>query len=97
MGSTPEDDKLRFARPQGSDYALASADGLRLARPRGSDSTSAMEGRLDLGFGGAFTSPNLGRRPATSTGCAIITLPRADSGHGKQDRRPIWLALPDRQ
>jgi hypothetical protein len=74
-GSAPEDDELRFARPQGSDYALASADGLRLARPRVSDSTSATEGRLDLGFGGAFTSPNLGRRPATSIGGAIITLP----------------------
>jgi hypothetical protein len=96
-GSAPEDDELRFARPQGSDSALASADGLRLARPRGSDSTSATEDRLDLGFGGASTSPNLGRRPATTTGGAIIALPRADSGRRKQDRRPIWLAPPDRQ
>jgi hypothetical protein len=52
---------------------------------------------LNLGFGGTSTSPNLGRRPATSTGGAIITLPRADSGHREQDRRPIWLAPPDRQ
>jgi hypothetical protein len=42
-GSAPEDDELRFARTQGSDSALASADGLRLARPRGSDSTSTSE------------------------------------------------------
>jgi hypothetical protein len=97
LGSAPEDDELRSARPQGSDYALTSADGLRLARPRGSDSTSATEDRLDLGFGGASTSPNPGRRPATSIGGAIITLPRADSGHGGQDRRPICLASPDRQ
>jgi hypothetical protein len=96
-GSVPEDDELHFVRPQGSDSALASADGLRLVRTRGSDSTSATEDRFDLGFGGAPTSPNLGRRPATSTGGTIITLPRADSGRGEQDRRPIWLAPPDRQ
>jgi hypothetical protein len=88
-GSTPEDDELRFARPQGSDSALASADGLRLARPRGSDSTSTSEG--------ASTSPNLGHGPTTSTGGAIITLPQADSSYGKQDRRPLWLAPPDKQ
>jgi hypothetical protein len=75
-GSAPEDDELRFARPQGSDSALASADGLCLARPRGSDSTSATEDRLDLDLGGASTSPNLGHGPTTSTGGAIITLPR---------------------
>jgi hypothetical protein len=96
-GSAPEDNELRFTRPQGSDSALASADGLRLARPRGSDSTSASEDRLDLDLGGASTSPNLGHGPTTSTGGAIITLPQADSGYGKQDRRPIWLAPPDKQ
>jgi hypothetical protein len=95
-GLAPEDDELRFARPQGSDSALASADDLRLARPRGSDSTSASEDRLDLDLGGASTSPNLGRGPATSTRGAITTLPQADSGYGKQDRRPIWLALPEK-
>jgi hypothetical protein len=95
-GSAPEDDELRFAQPQGSDSALASADGLCLARPRGSDSTSATEDRLDLDLGGASTSPNLGRGPTTSTGGAIITLPQADSGYGEQDRRPIWLAPPDK-
>jgi hypothetical protein len=96
-GSAPEDDELRFARPQGSDSALASADGLRLARPRGSDSTSATEDRLDLDLEGASTSLNLGHhRPTTSTGGAIITLPQADSGYGEQDRRPIWLAPPDK-
>jgi hypothetical protein len=70
-----------------------------LARPRGSDSTTATEDRLDLDLdlGGASTSPNLGRGPTTSTGGAIITLPQADSGYGEQDRRPIWLAPPDRQ
>jgi hypothetical protein len=96
-GSAPEDDELRSARHQGSDSALASADGLRLARPRGSDSTSASKDRLDLDLGGASTSPNLGHGPTTSTGGAIITLPQADSGYGKQDRRPIWLAPPDKQ
>jgi hypothetical protein len=97
LGSAPEDDELCFARPQGSNSALASADGLRLARPRGSDSTTATEDGLDLDLGGASTSPNLGRGPATSTGGAIITLPRADSGYRGQDRRPIWLAPPDRR
>jgi hypothetical protein len=79
LGSAPEDDELR------------------LARPRGSDSTSAMEDELDLDLGGASTSPNLGRGPATSTGGAIITLLQADLGYGEQDRRPIWLAPPDRR
>jgi hypothetical protein len=97
LGSAPGDDGLRFARPQGSDLAPASADDLRLARPRGSDSTTATEDRLDLDLGGASTSPNLGRGPTTSTEGAIITLPRADSGYREQDRRPIWLAPPDRQ
>jgi hypothetical protein len=97
LGSAPEDDELRFAQPLGSDSALASADGLRLARPRGSDSTTTTEDRLDLDLGGASTSPNLGHGPTTSTGGAIITLPQADSGYGEQDRRPIWLAPPDRQ
>jgi hypothetical protein len=95
-GSAPEDDELRCARPQGSDSALASADGLRLARPRGSDSTSTSEDRLDLDLGGASTSPNLGHGPTTSTGGAIIALPQADSGYGEQDPRPIWLAPPDK-
>jgi hypothetical protein len=97
MGSAPGDDGLRFARPQGSDSALASADGLRLARPRGSDSNTATGDRLDLHLGGASTSPNLERGPTTSTGGAITTLPRADLGYGEQDRRPIWLAPPNRQ
>jgi hypothetical protein len=97
LGSAPGDDGLRFARPQGSDSALASANGLGLARPRGSDSTTATEDRLDLDLGRASASPNLGRGPTPSTGGAIITLPRADSGYGEQDRCPIWLALPDRQ
>jgi hypothetical protein len=95
-GSAPEDDELHSARPQGSDSALALADGLRLARPRGSDSTSTSEDRLDLDLGGASTSPNLGHGPTTSTGGAIITLPQADSDYGEQDRRPIWLAPPDK-
>jgi hypothetical protein len=95
-GSAPEDDELRFARPQGSDSALASADGLRLARPGGSDLTSSTEDRLDLDLGGASKSSNLGRGPTTSTGGAIISLPQADSGYGEQDRRPIWLAPPDK-
>ena len=42
--SAPEDDKLRLARPQGSDSASAREDDeLRLARPQGSDSASAPE------------------------------------------------------
>jgi hypothetical protein len=44
LGSTPEDDELRFARPQGSDSGLAPEDDeLRFARPQGSDSGSAPE------------------------------------------------------
>jgi hypothetical protein len=98
LGSALEDGELRSTRPQGSDSGSAPEDdGLRLARPRGSDSTSASEDRLDLSLGGASTSPNLGHGPTTSTGGAIITLPQADSGYGKQDRRPIWLAPPDKQ
>jgi hypothetical protein len=98
-GSAPEGDELRFARPQGSDSALALADGLHLARPKGSDSTTDTEDRLDLDLdlGGASTSPNLGHGPTTSTRGAIITLPQANSGYREQDRRPIWLAPPDRQ
>jgi hypothetical protein len=53
--------------------------------------------RLDLDLGGASTSPNLGHGPTTSTGGTIITLPQADSGYGKQDRRPISLAPSDKQ
>jgi hypothetical protein len=49
---------------------------------------------LDLDLGGASTLPSLGHGPTTSTGSAIITLPRADSGYGEPDRRPIWLAPP---
>jgi hypothetical protein len=49
---------------------------------------------LDLDLGGTSTSPSLGHRPTTSTGSAIITLPRADSGYGEPDRRPIRLAPP---
>jgi hypothetical protein len=96
LGLSPGRRRTPLRPTQGSDSALASADGLRLARPRGSDSTSASEDRLDLDFGGASTSPNLGRGPATSTGGAIITLPQADSGYGKQDRCPIWLAPLDK-
>jgi hypothetical protein len=56
-----------------------------------------MQDRLDLDFGGASTTPDLGHETATSTGSAIITLPRDDSGRREQDRRPIWSAPPDRQ
>jgi hypothetical protein len=55
-----------------------------------------LEDRLDLDLGGASTSPKLGHGPTTSTGGAIITLAQADSGYGEQDRRPIWLAPPDK-
>jgi hypothetical protein len=51
---------------QGSDSALASADGLRLARPKGSDSTSTSEDRPDLDLGGAPASPYPGLGPTTS-------------------------------
>jgi hypothetical protein len=49
---------------------------------------------LDLNLGGASTSPSLGHGPTTSTGSAIITLPRADSGYREPDQHPIWLAPP---
>jgi hypothetical protein len=88
---------LDHASPEPSlGQGQSTPEDLRLARPRGSDSTTATEDRLDLDLGGASTLPNLGRGPATSTGGAIITLPQADSGYGEQDRRPIWLAPPDR-
>jgi hypothetical protein len=65
--SAPEDDELRLARPEGSDSALALEDDkLRLARAQGSDSASASEDGLDLGLGGASTSPDLGLGPTTS-------------------------------
>jgi hypothetical protein len=89
--------KLRLARPRARTPPWPRPNDLRLARPDGSDSASATEDRLDLGFGGAPTSPDLGRRPATSTGSAIIILPRIDSGHGEQDQRPIRPAPPDGQ
>jgi hypothetical protein len=93
-GTASEDDELRF-RARTPPWPLP--NDLRLARPRGSGSASATEDRFDLGFGGAPTSSDLGHRPATSTGSAIIILPRADSGHREQDRCPIWLAPPDGQ
>ena len=89
--------KLRLARPQGSDSALASAERLP---PRPTP-------WLGLGHGnGRQTQPRLRRNPhvalpraqtATSTGSAIIILPRIDSGHGEQDRRPIRPAPPEGQ
>jgi hypothetical protein len=88
LGSTPEDDELRFARPQGSDSALASADGLRLARPRGSDSTSALEDRLDLDHGGASTSPNLGLGPTTSQEAPSLPYPKLTQATGNKTGVP---------
>jgi hypothetical protein len=96
LGLSPGRRRTPLRPTPGLGLSLASADGLRLARPRGSDSTSATKDRLDLDLGGASTSPNLGRGPTTSTGGAIITLPQADSGYEEQDRRPIWLAPPDK-
>jgi hypothetical protein len=57
LGLSPRRRRSPPRPTQGSDSAPASAGDLRLARPGGSDSTSAMEDRLDLGFGGASTSP----------------------------------------
>src|SRR5688572_4452503 len=95
--NTRKTTKLRFARPQGSDSALASAERLP---PRPTP-------WLGLGHGnGRQTQPRLRRNPhvalpraqtATSTGSAIIILPRIDSGHGEQDRRPIRPAPPEGQ
>jgi hypothetical protein len=49
LGSAPEDDELRFARPQGSDSGLAPKDDeLRFARPQGSDSALASADGLRL-------------------------------------------------
>jgi hypothetical protein len=65
--TSTSDDELRLARPQGSDSASALEDDeLRLARPQDSDSASASEDGLDLGLGGASTSPDLGLGPTTS-------------------------------
>ena len=89
--------KLCLARPQGSDSALASAERLP---PRPTP-------WLGLGHDNRRqTQPRLRRKPhvalpraqtATSTGGAIIILPRIDSGHGEQDRRPIRPAPPEGQ
>jgi hypothetical protein len=69
LGSAPEDDELRLARPQGSDSASAPEDDeLRLARPQGSDSTSTSEDRLDPDLRGATVSPDPGLGPTTSQG-----------------------------
>jgi hypothetical protein len=87
-GSAPEDDELRFARPQGSDSALASADGLRLTRPRGSDSTSASEDRLDLDLGGASTSPNPGLGPTTSQEAPSLPYPKLTQATGNKTGVP---------
>jgi hypothetical protein len=91
--SAPEDDELRLARAQGSDSALASDDDLCLARPgartrprprpRKTDSTSTSEETPPRPTQGLDQPRHMG---------AIITLPLASSGYGKQDRRPIWLA-----
>ena len=95
-GSAPKDDELRFARPRARTQPWPKPTVSALVRPGGSDSTSTSEDRLDLDLGGASTSLNPGHGPTTSTGGAIITLPQADSGYGEQDRRPIWLAPPDK-
>jgi hypothetical protein len=87
-GSAPEDDELCFARPKGSDSALASADGLRLARPRGSDSTSALEDRLDLDHGGASTSPNPGLGPTTSQEAPSLPYPKLTQATGNKTGVP---------
>ena len=62
--SAPEDDELRLARPQGSDSTSTLDE--NSARPQGSDSASASEDGLDLGLGGASTSPDLGLGPTMS-------------------------------
>jgi hypothetical protein len=97
LGLSPGRRRTPLRPTQGSDSALASADGLRLARPRGSDSTSSSEDRLDLDFEGASTSPNLGRGPATSTGGAIITLPTPSRLRLRETRPASHLARSARQ
>jgi hypothetical protein len=81
--STPEDDELRLARPQGSDSALALDDGLRLARPR---AQTRPRPRRSLHL------PQPRARANHVIRGTIITLPLASSGYREQDRRPIWLA-----
>jgi hypothetical protein len=49
LGSVPDDDELRIARPQGSDSgSVPEDDELRLARPQGSDSALASADGLRL-------------------------------------------------
>ena len=104
MGSAPEDDELRSARPQGSDLGSAPEDDeLCFARPQGSDSALASADGLRLaqprGSDSTSTStseeppprPTQGSdRPRHRRGHHYPTL--ASSGYGEQDRRPIWLA-----
>ena len=94
---TQKTTKLRLARPQGSDSALASAERSPPRPTRG----------LGLGLGhGRQTRPRLRRSPH-------VARPRAQARHvnrkrhhhptpsrlgrREQDRCPIWLAPPDRQ
>jgi hypothetical protein len=106
-GSAPKDGELRSARlrartwaqprktansaPPDSGLGHGLSPGRRRTPPR---PTRGLDLDLDLDLGGASTSPSLGHGPTTSTGSAIITLPRADSGYGEPGRRPIWLAPP---
>jgi hypothetical protein len=85
-GSALEDDELRPT--QGSDSALASADGLRLARPRGSDSTSASEDRHDLDLEGASASPNPGLEPTMSQEAPSLPYPKLTQAMGNKTGVP---------
>jgi hypothetical protein len=97
LGSAPEDDELRSARTPGL--------GLRPGLSRRSPPRPTQGLGLDLGHG-RQTQPRLWRS-------LHITQPRAQTSHvnrrrhhhptlsrlgpREQDRRPIWLAPPDRQ
>jgi hypothetical protein len=86
-GSAPEAGKTPPRPTPGLEHGLN--PGRRRTPPR---PTRGLD--LDLDLGGASTSPSLGHGLTTSTGSAIITLPRADLGYGEPDRRPMWLAPP---
>jgi hypothetical protein len=96
------DDRLRLARPQGSDSASTSDDGLRLARPQGSDSISTSDDGLRLarpkGSDSALTSDDGLRlaRPSgpDSTSTSEEPPPRPTSGSDRPRHRGGIITLP---
>jgi hypothetical protein len=92
LGSAPEDDELRLARPKAQTRA----------QPRKTTNSASPDPGVGLDLNLRRQTQPRPRRslrlalPRARTdhviGGAIITLPLANYGYGEQDRRPIWLA-----